>query len=99
MDLIQDGQADMDSINDQIDFLQIKKEDRVLDLGCGAGGISEYISDHIGAHVTGLDYAATAMETARGEFARGVAMSLLLLLMAMVLTVAIAWLMRTEDEQ
>ena len=42
---------------------------------------------------------ATALETARGEFARGVAMSLLLLLMAMVLTVAIAWLMRTEDER
>ena len=42
---------------------------------------------------------ATALETARGEFARGVAMSLLLLMMAMVLTVAIAWLMRTEDER
>lgn len=42
---------------------------------------------------------ATALETARGEFARGVAMSLLLLLMAMILTVAIAWLMRTEDER
>lgn len=64
MDLIQDGQADMVSINDLIAFLQIEQDDRVLDLGCGAGGISEYISDHTGAHVTGLDYAATAMETA-----------------------------------
>lgn len=42
---------------------------------------------------------ATAMETSRGEFARGVAMSLILLLMAMLLTVAIAWLMRKEDER
>ncbi len=39
---------------------------------------------------------ATALETARGEFARGVAMSLLLLLMAVVVTVLIAWLGREE---
>jgi len=42
---------------------------------------------------------ATALETARGEFARGVAMSLLLFLMAMLITAFIACLMRTEDEK
>jgi ubiquinone/menaquinone biosynthesis C-methylase UbiE len=63
-DLTQDGQADMDSVNDLIAYLGIGKGDKVLDLGCGAGGISEYISDSTGAHVTGLDYAATAIETA-----------------------------------
>lgn len=63
-DLTQEGQADMDSVNDLIAHLGIKKGDKVLDLGCGAGGISEYISDQTGAHVTGLDYAATAIETA-----------------------------------
>ncbi len=63
-DLTQDGQADMDSINDLIAHLGIGENDKVLDLGCGAGGISEYISDETGAHVTGLDYAATAIETA-----------------------------------
>lgn len=63
-DLTQDGQADMDSINDLIAYLEIQKGDKVLDLGCGAGGISEYISDETGADVTGLDYAATAVETA-----------------------------------
>ena len=63
-DLTQDGQADMASINDLIAYMDIKEGDRVLDLGCGAGGISEYISDKTGAHVTGLDYAATAIETA-----------------------------------
>ena len=41
---------------------------------------------------------ATALETAKGEFARGVAMSLILLLMAVVVTVAIAWLGREEKE-
>jgi ubiquinone/menaquinone biosynthesis C-methylase UbiE len=63
-DLTQDGQANMDSINDLVAFLEIGKDEKVLDLGCGAGGISEYISDETGAHVTGLDYAATAIETA-----------------------------------
>lgn len=63
-DLTQDGQADMDSVNDLIAHLEVGEGDKVLDLGCGAGGISEYISDVTGAHVTGLDYAATAIETA-----------------------------------
>lgn len=63
-DLTQDGQADMDSVNDLIAYLRIGESDKVLDLGCGVGGISEYISDSTGAHVTGLDYAATAIETA-----------------------------------
>lgn len=39
---------------------------------------------------------ATALETARGEFARGAAMSLILLLMAMTAMAAIGWLSRTE---
>lgn len=63
-DLTQDGQADMGSINDLIAYLDVREGDKVLDLGCGAGGISEYISDATGAHVTGLDYSATAIETA-----------------------------------
>lgn len=66
-DLVQDGQADMNSIHDLITYLEIGEGDKVLDLGCGAGGISEYISDKTGAHVTGLDYAATAVETATGR--------------------------------
>jgi len=45
-----------------ISYLEIKTGDKVLDLGCGAGGISEYISDETGAHVTGLDYAASAID-------------------------------------
>ena len=63
-DLTQDGQADMNSVNDLIAYLKIGEGDRVLGLGCGAGGLSEYISDETGAHVCGLDYAATAIETA-----------------------------------
>ena len=62
--LTQEGQADMDSLNDLIAYLEIRKDDRVLDLGCGAGGISEYIADETGAHVTGLDYAKSAIDVA-----------------------------------
>ena len=41
---------------------------------------------------------ATALETARGEFERGMAMSLILLCMALVVTVFIAWIGRQEAE-
>ena len=41
---------------------------------------------------------ATALETARGEFERGMAMSLVLLLMAVVVTAVMAWLARQEEE-
>ena len=41
---------------------------------------------------------ATALETARGEFARGVAMSLILLLIAMLVTVTVASLSRADRE-
>ncbi len=41
---------------------------------------------------------ATALESARGEFHRGVAMSLILLFMAAIITVLIAWFGREEKE-
>ena len=37
----------------------------MLDLGCGAGAIAEFVSDRTAANVTGLDYAAPAIEEAR----------------------------------
>ena len=66
-DLTQDGQADMDSLDDLIAYLEIEKGNLVLDLGCGAGGIAEYIADQTGAHVTGLDYAKSGVTTALGR--------------------------------
>jgi tungstate transport system permease protein len=41
---------------------------------------------------------ATALETARGEFERGVAMSLILLLIAFLITMLIAWFGRRKEE-
>jgi ubiquinone/menaquinone biosynthesis C-methylase UbiE len=63
-DLTQEGQADMKAIHGLMAHLQIAADERVLDLGCGAGGIAEYLSDQTGARVTGLDYAATAIAVA-----------------------------------
>lgn len=79
-DLTQDGQADMDSLQRMLAKLDLKETNRVLDLGCGAGAISEYISDVTGANVTGLDFSESAIVTAldrtagkrdRLNFARG----------------------------
>ena len=63
-DLTQDGQVDMDSLHDMCSYMDLKDTDRILDLGCGAGALSEYISDLTGAHVTGLEYAKSAVATA-----------------------------------
>jgi len=67
LDLCQEGQMDMDSLHDLLDRLNLKTGQRVLDLGCGAGGISEYISDQTGTHVTGVDYSNTAISVAKSR--------------------------------
>ncbi len=63
-DLCQEGQADMASLKHLMELLDIKPGEKVLDLGCGAGIIAEYVSDQTGASVAGLDYAATAIAEA-----------------------------------
>jgi len=63
-DLCQDGMVDMAALEDLLARLDLKTGDHLLDLGCGAGVITEYISDQTGARVTGLDYAAPAIAVA-----------------------------------
>ena len=67
LDLCQEGLLDMDALRDLLDRLELKPGQRLLDLGCGAGGISEYISDQTGAHVIGLDSSAIAISTAEAR--------------------------------
>lgn len=63
-DLCQEGMTDMAALEDLLVRLDLKPGDHVLDLGCGAGVIAEYISEQTGAKVTGLDYAAPAIAEA-----------------------------------
>jgi len=62
MDLCQDGMVDMAALEDVITRLNIGPGKCLLDLGCGVGIISEYISDVTGASVLGLDYAPEAVK-------------------------------------
>ncbi len=63
-DLCQDGQTDMPALMQLLEVLKLRPKDRVLDLGCGAGVISEFVSDETGADVIGLDYSQSAIEAA-----------------------------------
>lgn len=62
--LCQEGQTDMACFDDILSRLNLKPGHRLLDLGCGAGGLAEYASDTTGAIVMGVDYSASAIETA-----------------------------------
>jgi len=63
-DLCQEGQTDMASLKDLLGLLDLKPGEHLLDLGCGAGVIAEYISDQWEVSVTALDYAAPAIAEA-----------------------------------
>ena len=66
-DLTEEGQMDMEALEGLLGRLSLSEGDRVLDLGCGAGAISEYISDTTGTVVTGVDYAASAVKAANAR--------------------------------
>jgi len=50
--------------------LQLKKEDRVLDIGCGWGGFAKFASEHYGCHITGVTISKEQAAYAR-EFTKG----------------------------
>lgn len=64
-DLCQDGMVDMTALHDLLSRLDVTADQHLLDLGCGAGVITEYISDLTGARLTGLDYAQAAIDMAQ----------------------------------
>jgi cyclopropane fatty-acyl-phospholipid synthase-like methyltransferase len=61
----QHGFADMAQVDALLGVIRLAPGDRALDLGCGNGGITEYISDTTGAHVTGVDYIPEAIRQAQ----------------------------------
>ncbi len=60
----------MGQLEKLLDVLCLQPDHRVIDLGCGIGKISEYLSDRTGAHVLGVDVAAGAI-TRAAERTRG----------------------------
>ena len=63
-DLCQFNMMDMEQLEKLLEVLGLGSENRVLDLGCGIGTLTEYIADRTGAHVTGIDFAPGAIERA-----------------------------------
>jgi SAM-dependent methyltransferase len=63
-DLCQHGSADVAQLDLVVSALGIAPGARVLDLGCGNGMISEYLSDRTGAKVLGVDDVPFAVEQA-----------------------------------
>jgi ubiquinone/menaquinone biosynthesis C-methylase UbiE len=63
-DLCQHGFADMGQLDLLLQETGLKKGQRALDLGCGNGMITEYLSDASLAHITGLDFIPLAISLA-----------------------------------
>jgi 2-polyprenyl-3-methyl-5-hydroxy-6-metoxy-1,4-benzoquinol methylase len=62
--LAQFGTADMGQIEKLISVLNLNEQSRALDVACGIGTLTEYISDITGAKITGIDLAEPAIERA-----------------------------------
>ena len=65
LDLGQHGFADLAQLDALVEATELCQGQRVLDLGCGDGRITEYLSGRTGAHLTGLDYIPEAIRLAR----------------------------------
>lgn len=63
--LCQHGLADLFQLSRLLELLNLSASDRVLDLGCGNGLITEYLSDLTGARFVGVDIAEEAVRQAR----------------------------------
>lgn len=64
-DLCQHGFADKAQLELLLQILQLQPTQRILEVGCGNGMITEYLSDYTGAHFTGLDNSALAVHQAQ----------------------------------
>lgn len=56
--------VDEEQLQKLLSSLNLNESHSLLDLGCGSGFISEYISDVTGAKVTGIDFAEEIIESA-----------------------------------
>ena len=63
--LCQHGLMDMEQLEKLMEVLRLNDTNRVLELGCGNGFVTEYISDATGAHITGIDISRVGIEQAQ----------------------------------
>jgi ubiquinone/menaquinone biosynthesis C-methylase UbiE len=64
IDLCQFNMVDREQLDKLLEVLELVPDNRVLDLGCGVGRITEYISDSTGAKITGVDFAEGVIDRA-----------------------------------
>lgn len=64
-DFSQQGFSDFEQINFMLSKLDIKTKDKVLEIGCGTGKLSEYIYGLTNAEIIGVDYSQTAIQIAK----------------------------------
>ena len=69
--LCQHGLADVFQLNKLLEALQLKTGERVLDLGCGNGFITEYLQAETGAFFHGVDISAEAVRQAQSRTKNG----------------------------
>lgn len=62
---LQHGFADMQAVDFLIQAGELDAGHRILELGCGAGGIATHLALASGAHVTGIDFAEEAIRQAQ----------------------------------
>jgi len=62
--LCQHGMADLAQLHLLVELLDVQASDRVLDLGCGTGHITEYLCKRTGARFTGVDISDRAIARA-----------------------------------
>lgn len=65
IDFSQDGFSNKKQVDDLLSNTKIKRDSVILDIGCGNGGMCEYIHEITGATVYGFDYSSFAIEKAK----------------------------------
>ena len=66
-DFCQHGMLDMKQLDKLIEVAELQQGSLVLELGCGAGFIAEYISDKTQCQMVGVDISSAAIERARAR--------------------------------
>lgn len=64
-DLCQFNMMTMPQLDKLLEVLKLDRDSKVLDLGCGIGTTTEYISDITAAHIVGIDFAEKAIARAQ----------------------------------